>query len=698
MLHNTPMPSRPEDDKTEIRLDVESARFPWIEVIAGPKGKGRFFLRSGKNFIGRSRENDIILEDSSVSRRHAVIDITEGGASISDLGSRNGTKLDGRKIEQPLPLTHEARIQMGLYELKFLAQAANPEEASLVNQADRGAGELQDQPSESSAEEAEPPALSPSLSEDAPPPAASPPQEMESAALSQEKTQKGIKVRRVLYVVLLLALAVAVVLGGHRALKHFLTKEDRPRTVVDGNDKPPEMGEALTADRVQIPETQPGVQAVFLDFSSSPIPAQIFFGDKLMGVTPFRISTTLGKGKWYEAKAVFQLPDIGDSLEERTQFHSPEDASVIPVSFAGTIGLFKILSLPRDAQLYLEGYFERDPYRAKPIKFAEIIYGKPVYVPYGRYILELRRSRQLGESQTFLDEVIYRREFYINGQQTNYTVDVNEEALKMFPVQVTSVPPGAKLFIDEKEVGTTPYSGNFPVGEHLLTMKKEGYFDFVQAIRMEINMPYVAEIPLKTSEAGEYINKADALMKEERFAEALPVLVEAFSKKPTPRETAQISYLVGVSYLRQKAAKEAQDYFMKAMEHPDFKYPGRLGIASLTYEQGDAAKALQLLVEVLVSSEDTKVRADAGVLFQKLSPLKSVLYIASEPPAARVFINGNEASQITPLIVHDLGVGSYRIQMKKDGYEDQEMKLNLGVSEFRPVVMKLRRIAGYVSP
>ena len=43
------------------------------------------------------------------------------------------------------------------------------------------------------------------------------------------------------------------------------------------------------------------------------------------------------------------------------------------------------------------------------------------------------------------------------------------------------------------------------------------------------------------------------------------------------------------------------------------------------------------------------------------------------------------------MILLDLGVGSYRIQFRKEGYEETEIKMNLGVSEFRPVVAKLKR-------
>ena len=689
----------PENENTEVRNIVDEGVYPCLEVLSGPKGGGLFALRIGKNTVGRSCENEIVLDDSSVSRRHAVIDVAKNGATIADLGSRNGTKISGQKISQAILLQHKMRIKIGAYQLRFLTARVLPGEEEPPPDTEPDEIPVSDLPSS--------PQI-PAVSESAQLPAellrggeVVPVREEGQAAsrgtalaTAREGSQKNKKlfyliagVGLIAVVVLAVPVALRFTKGGKKGgEKKTIAERGRPLVEKEG-----QVGGVLPAETLPVvPDKSPSVQPVFLDFSSSPIPAQVFFGNQMIGVTPARISTNLFYGKWYEARAVFQLPEVGEAIEEKSQFSPPQGTTVMPVNFAGKIGVFKVAGLPKNTQLYLEGYFEKDPYRAKPIKFAEIVFGKPIYVPAGRYILELRRSRQLGQSQTYLDEVIYRREFFINDLQTSYTIDVNEEGLKVFPVQITSIPPGAKVFVDEKDVGVTPYNGSFPVGEHLLTLKREGFFDFVQVVKMEINMPYVAEIQLKTSASGELVNKADALMKENRYPEALPVLVEAFSKNPSPIETAQISYMVGVCYLKQKMYKEAQDYLLKAMQHDDYKFPARLGIATVTLEQGDTMKALQFLVEVLVSSEDAKVRTDAGALFQRISPLKSVLYITSEPSGARVFVNGTEVAEKTPLILHDVGVGSYRIQFRKDGFQDEEIKLNLGVSEFRPVVAKLR--------
>lgn len=50
--------------------------------------------------IGRSRSNGIVLDDMLVSRRHVIITAEDDGLLLRDLGSRNGTFVNGRRIEQ----------------------------------------------------------------------------------------------------------------------------------------------------------------------------------------------------------------------------------------------------------------------------------------------------------------------------------------------------------------------------------------------------------------------------------------------------------------------------------------------------------------------------------------------------------------------------------------------------------------------
>lgn len=69
--------------------------------------------------LGRSPECHITIEDPLISRRHAKIAIEGGNASIEDLGSRNGVRINGRAITGTVPLADGDRIRLGTQELLF---------------------------------------------------------------------------------------------------------------------------------------------------------------------------------------------------------------------------------------------------------------------------------------------------------------------------------------------------------------------------------------------------------------------------------------------------------------------------------------------------------------------------------------------------------------------------------------------------
>ena len=86
----------------------------------------RFPLKAGGNTIGRSRENDVVLLDASLSRVHARIDVEPDGTSVLDLGSRNGTFVDGIRVTEPVPLRDGAEILLGCVRVTYRHFAANP--------------------------------------------------------------------------------------------------------------------------------------------------------------------------------------------------------------------------------------------------------------------------------------------------------------------------------------------------------------------------------------------------------------------------------------------------------------------------------------------------------------------------------------------------------------------------------------------
>jgi len=73
----------------------------------------KIFLRQGEMSIGRDPTNDIRIVDPSVSRHHARFRIDSRKAWIEDLESKNGTRVDGERIDQPALLRDGAALIFG---------------------------------------------------------------------------------------------------------------------------------------------------------------------------------------------------------------------------------------------------------------------------------------------------------------------------------------------------------------------------------------------------------------------------------------------------------------------------------------------------------------------------------------------------------------------------------------------------------
>ncbi len=74
-------------------------------IISSPDGKnGILELTKPVITVGRGNANDLVLNDSSVSRFHAVIKLADNHIFIADRGSTNGVILNGKKIDQETEL------------------------------------------------------------------------------------------------------------------------------------------------------------------------------------------------------------------------------------------------------------------------------------------------------------------------------------------------------------------------------------------------------------------------------------------------------------------------------------------------------------------------------------------------------------------------------------------------------------------
>ena len=94
------------------------------EVVDGPgAGSGRTFDLDAPLDVGRDPMAGIpLVEDERVSWRHARLTPTDGGLRIDDLGSRNGTYVDGERVSSPVLVPPGTRFQVG--DTILLAQAA----------------------------------------------------------------------------------------------------------------------------------------------------------------------------------------------------------------------------------------------------------------------------------------------------------------------------------------------------------------------------------------------------------------------------------------------------------------------------------------------------------------------------------------------------------------------------------------------
>jgi hypothetical protein len=96
----------------------EETRLGVLTVLKGDKAGYSFYLDAYKTGIGRSEENDLVLADPRASRFHAEIDRTPEGYIIRDLGSTNGTRVRGRRVQGRL-LEDGDTLIVGETEMRF---------------------------------------------------------------------------------------------------------------------------------------------------------------------------------------------------------------------------------------------------------------------------------------------------------------------------------------------------------------------------------------------------------------------------------------------------------------------------------------------------------------------------------------------------------------------------------------------------
>lgn len=98
---------------------------PTLTIVKGPQIGETFELNAATITIGRDPSNSVFLNDMTVSRHHANLDlsnVSSGFASIRDLGSLNGTWVDGAIVNEA-NLKDGSTIQIGTFRMVFHTNA-----------------------------------------------------------------------------------------------------------------------------------------------------------------------------------------------------------------------------------------------------------------------------------------------------------------------------------------------------------------------------------------------------------------------------------------------------------------------------------------------------------------------------------------------------------------------------------------------
>ena len=92
----------------------------------------RFVLSTSTVRLGRASENELVLNDATVSRRHALIDRREQGDYLVDVGGSNGVMVNGLPIRDPVLLREGDVVGLGRTRLVYCAPAVPSSELAVT--------------------------------------------------------------------------------------------------------------------------------------------------------------------------------------------------------------------------------------------------------------------------------------------------------------------------------------------------------------------------------------------------------------------------------------------------------------------------------------------------------------------------------------------------------------------------------------
>src|SRR6476661_2571265 len=80
-------------------------------------------LTKDRTTLGRRPYNDIVIDNLAVSGEHAILQMTGNEVHLEDLGSTNGTYINGKAVKKQL-LQNNDTVEIGKYKIKYINEAA----------------------------------------------------------------------------------------------------------------------------------------------------------------------------------------------------------------------------------------------------------------------------------------------------------------------------------------------------------------------------------------------------------------------------------------------------------------------------------------------------------------------------------------------------------------------------------------------
>jgi hypothetical protein len=134
-------PGRQEDTTAAIEVGAldpqhDVGALPDVEpgtgmlvVVRGPNAGARFLLDRDTTTVGRHPDSEIFLDDVTVSRRHAEFVRSESGATVRDLGSLNGSYVNGERVDERALGTGD-EVQIGRFKLLYVGDGGGAQSGS----------------------------------------------------------------------------------------------------------------------------------------------------------------------------------------------------------------------------------------------------------------------------------------------------------------------------------------------------------------------------------------------------------------------------------------------------------------------------------------------------------------------------------------------------------------------------------------